>query len=756
MLLPVRHHSPACARMVREAILRTSPAAVLIEGPVDFNDRIDELFLGHRLPISIFSYVAWEGGARQGAYYPMCEYSPEWQALLAAREYGAVVRFIDLPFALRGSSDGNTHLYADDRLRGSDYVEALCQALEVENFDDAWDLIAEQDAGLSGEQVRERVANYCRCLRDMDGEAVSPRDLQREEFMASQIRVAWNEFGKERVLVITGGYHTSGLESLLANEEGPVASPVEWPEEIVERGIALTPYSYERLDSLTGYDAGMPSPGFYHEAWKRSEHPVHDKLLVAMAARLREAKQTVSTADLIAVEACAQALASLRGHTRVWRRDLMDALIAALVKDDVHATHPFVRAMEAVLRGGERGRLADGSPVPPLVRDIRNRLAEAGLEPEQKAATVELALTKADALDKSRLLHGLRVLGIPGFDRIAGVDFSSRDDLSTLTETWRVRWLPDQDAGMIEASRYGSAFEEAVAACLREKAGKLERDAAGGAALLLDAVLVGVMETATELRRQVAVLIHNDGELASLATAMDHLLHLFAWDDLFGTKGSLETGELLKEAFDRAVWLLESGGPASTREQEVEAVRLTRDVFERAEQPMRLNRLEFTGVLERVQADSAASPPLRGACAGALWSLHAADGESIKRDLRLFSSPEHLGDYLTGLFALAREEVQRNPALIAAVNEVVTGWNDDAFLTALPSLRLAFMYFTGREKSYLARELFAGEKTDSVEELRPLAVGPAEAAEAMAFEVALFALAERYGVNLDPKMEVTP
>ena len=29
------------------------------------------------------------------------------------------------------------------------------------------------------------------------------------------------------------------------------------------QGIALTPYSYERLDSLTGYEAGMPNPGFY-------------------------------------------------------------------------------------------------------------------------------------------------------------------------------------------------------------------------------------------------------------------------------------------------------------------------------------------------------------------------------------------------------------------------------------------------------------------------------------------------------------
>lgn len=752
MLLPVRHHSPACARMVREAILQTRPAAVLIEGPADFNDRIDELFLGHRPPIAIFSYVAWEGGARQGAYYPMCDYSPEWQALMAARECGAVVRFIDLPFALRGRDEGHTHLYADDRLRGSDYVHALCRSLEVEDFDDAWDLIAEQDPGLTTEQVRARVAEYCRCLREMDGEAVSARDRHREAFMAAHVRSAWQEFGKERVLVVTGGYHTRGLEELLADTDGPQQVEIGWPDEIVERGISLTPYSYERLDSLTGYDAGMPSPGFYHEAWHRGDQPVHGALIVAMARRLREAKQAVSTADLIAVETCAQALSALRGHARVWRRDLIDALIAALVKDDVHAAHPFVQAMQEVLRGGARGRLADGSPTTPLVRDIRQRLAAAGLEPDQKPGTVTLGLTQAVDLEKSRLLHGLRVLGIPGFDRLGGADFAGRADLSSLTETWRVRWSPEQDAAMIESSRYGSALEEAVAASLREQAAKLERHAAGGALLLLDAVLAGVMAIAVALRAQVTALIHQDGELTSIAAAMDHLLYLFAWDDTLGTKGDLETGALLKEAFGRAVWLLESGSPATTATKEVEAVRLTRDVFERAESPMELDRAEFAGVLSRVQADPEGSPSLRGACAGALWSLHAADPAGIRRDMRLFSSPEHLGDFLTGLFALAREEAQRDAALLAAVHEVVVAWDDEAFLAALPSLRLAFMYFTAREKSYLAGEIFAGKTEEAT--LAPLGVSVEEAAGAMAFEAALFELAGRYGVNLDPDKEL--
>ena len=737
--------------MVRDTIGQSRPAAVLIEGPADFNERIDELFLGHRPPIAIYSYVAWQDGTRQGAYYPMCEYSPEWQALIAARACGAIVRFIDLPFAALAREDKRTHRYADDRLRGSDYVEALCKALEVESFDDAWDLIAEQDPGLTTEQVHRRVGDYCRCLRETDGDRVRAYDRRRERFMAAHIRAAWAEFGRDRVVAVTGGYHTSGIKALMAEDDRDRDTTIAWPPDLAERGIALTPYSYERLDNLTGYDAGMPSPGFYHEAWRAADDAaVHVPLLAAVVHKLRELKQAASTADLIGVEACAQALAALRGHRRVWRRDLADAITAALVKDDVHLAHPFILAMQEVLRGGERGRLAPSAPLPPLVRDIQALLAAAELLPDKTAVERTLALaTPADA-EQSRLLHRLRVLAIPGFDRIAGVDFAVRSDLTSLTETWRVRWMPEQDAQMIEAARYGSALNEAVAARLHEAAQALERSSAAVALLLLDSVLAGVMTMAEALRVRAGEIIHQDGDLASVAAAMDHLLYLFAWDDALGARGSIETGTLLKDAFDRATWLLESGSPAANSAAEVDAVRLTRDVFERAEQPMRLSRADFAAVLARVQADTQRSPAQRGACAGALWSLRCADPEHIRRDLLLFAAPDQLGDFLTGLFALAREEAQRDRALLAAIHSVVVTWNDDSFLAALPSLRLAFMYFTAREKVYLARSLFDEETSAEAAASEParLAVSTAEAAEAMAFETMLLRVAEQYGVRL--------
>ncbi|MEZ0299475.1 MAG: DUF5682 family protein [Candidatus Methylacidiphilales bacterium] len=741
--------------MVRAEIQRLRPAAVLIEGPSDFNNRIDELFLEHQLPIAIYTYVAWDDKSRQGAYYPFCDYSPEWQALFAARECGAVVRFIDLPYAALSRHDRRTHRYSDGRLRGSHYVREMCRALGVEDFDDAWDLIAEQDPDLPAAEIYKRLEEYCGNLRRLDTEADETRDfdLQREIYMAAHIRRAWTEFGKDRVLVVTGGYHTSGLRTMLADtSDNDMDTNVRFPDGIVERGIALTPYTFQRLDSLRGYDAGMPSPGFYQTSWthRPSDPPVHVTLLTEVVQKLRQLKQVASTADLIGVETCARSLAMLRGHARVWRRDLTDAIVAVLVKDDVEDTHPFVLTMQAVLRGNQRGKLAPGSPLPPLVRDIQKKLAEANLTPDIPVRHLEVPLTDSHSLARSQLLHQLRILQIPGFHQTGGVDFAKREDLTSLIETWAVQWKTEQDSAMIEASRFGSALDEAATARLQEQAVAIQNQSAQASLLLLDAVLSGIFLVANDLRQRVADIIHQDGNLASVATAMGHLLFLYAWDDTLGTQGNTQTGILLREAFLRATWLLEVGSAPANAGEEVDAVRLTRDAFERAEEPMKLDRNAFAAVLGRVQADNQRSPAQRGACAGALWSLRCADPADIHRDMLLFSSPDHLGDFLTGLFALAREEAQRDPQLLTAIHNVVIAWNDDSFLTALPSLRLAFMYFTAREKAHMANSLFGNEASEDSALSEPvrLAVSVAEAAEAMQYETMLCLLAAQYGVKI--------
>ena len=94
---PIRHHSPACALHLRQALRAIRPAAVLIEGPVDFEPLIGELLApGVVPPVAMVALPGSEARAEKGragtTYYPICRHSPEYVAIQEANELGATIQ----------------------------------------------------------------------------------------------------------------------------------------------------------------------------------------------------------------------------------------------------------------------------------------------------------------------------------------------------------------------------------------------------------------------------------------------------------------------------------------------------------------------------------------------------------------------------------------------------------------------------------------------------------------------------------------
>lgn len=210
VFFPVRHHSPACARLVSALAERLRPKAILIEGPSDFNPGIGKLHRGHELPIAIYSYVRLGGKLRHGAFYPFCVYSPEWQALEAARRLAAPARFIDLPYRDRALRSSAAHLYADTQERRGSYFESLAAAMGLEGFDNLWDTLFEIDAALGVEAYFERAHRLMFYARSTGVRLATWSDQRREAFMAERIAAAQAEFGAP-LLVVTGGFHSYAL-----------------------------------------------------------------------------------------------------------------------------------------------------------------------------------------------------------------------------------------------------------------------------------------------------------------------------------------------------------------------------------------------------------------------------------------------------------------------------------------------------------------------------------------------------------------
>lgn len=325
-LLPVRHHSPACACQVQRVIQEWQPEAVLVEGPDTACPLIPAMLdPDTRAPFAVYySYDDTAGAVSEEkekyrCYYPFLDYSPELAALRAGNARGAYVAFIDLPYGdiLAASQAGKGLLqegeksnYNDDYLLSrNEYLQRLCEKTGLRSFDEFWEKYFELE-GLTQESEIwfDNLLTYCRQAREstpaeqLQGEGC----LAREAYMTKKILEtakqlaesprqeepragAAEDSGAEsraqtpvshRILVVTGGFHTPALAERLkkaACEDAAVRDAkktpalVYLPEKLVssrDQGVYLMPYSMEAADALNGYASGMPFPGFYQKIWE--------------------------------------------------------------------------------------------------------------------------------------------------------------------------------------------------------------------------------------------------------------------------------------------------------------------------------------------------------------------------------------------------------------------------------------------------------------------------------------------------------
>jgi hypothetical protein len=347
-------------------------------------------------------------------------------------------------------------------------------------------------------------------------------------------------------------------------------------------------------------------------------------------------------------------------------------------------------------------------------------------------------------------LHRLRILAIDGFKRTNGTDFVTRQDLVYFWEEWTICWSPAYEGSCIEAAIYGSTLVEAAENRLLELAEKVERDAETAALLLFDTALMGLSHLTQSLYQRLLALIHTDRDFFAVTGALSHLLYLYRYDEVLGTSDRAEIGHLLQETFNRSLWLLESLGQLQGKDQELlQGTKALLETFDRCSTSLTLNRIALLDVLQRVSTDRLQNPLLRGAASGALWGLDETPTAQILADLQFMGNPDRLGDFLTGLFALAREVAQRHPELLQQIDQLLLGFDDEMFLVALPALRLAFTYFTPREKHAIARTLV--KSWEAPQELAtPLSqpdISPDMVARAKAFEARLLEAIQRYGLR---------
>lgn len=722
-VLGVRHHSPACARMVAETIKAMRPSFVLIEGPADFNPHIEDLRLPHRLPVAIFSYHA-TADRTFASYAPFCAYSPEWEALQAAWKAGATPLFCDLP-AWHPDFGDRTNRYADPHTARAAAAEAaLGKALGEDGLDAVWDALAEQAPAA---ELGRRLDRYFDLLRPEGAE--DPRELARERFMAAHAAWALRQPGSGRVVLVCGGWHAEAIRRLAREMDGGKPE-MPLPAEDERVGSYVLPYDYQRLDRFTGYASGMPSPAYYEHVREHGLDAAADRAANAIARGLRDAGQVVSTADRIAWQTHALALARARGHNAILRADLLDAALATLVKDGLEApaawtqsgtvragTHPALVAMLKAMTGDRRGQIATGTRRPPLLDDVDARLFEADLTPGPVAKRLELDWNEPKDRSHAHMLHALRLLRMPGLERLEG---PSALQTGAPREVFRLIRHRDAEGVLIEASRWGGTLPMAATGLLADRATHAGSDLRMLSACLLDALFAGLLSIEGDLTGRIAAGIGRSHEIGEIGSAGLQAVRLYRFGHIFGEQAHNGLSRLCEHVFARVLWLIESIQNEEEGRRVIHALLACRDMM-RDCPALNVDRDALADALARCLNDRDTVPTLAGAALGMLIACGRNDTAGIAGRMRHFSRPSQLGDFLAGLFALSREELAGDLPVIDAVGQLVDDWSDEEFLVALPALRQAFAFFPPRERERLAHAILrAHGRADAQAELEAL------------------------------------
>ena len=216
-------------------------------------------------------------------------------------------------------------------------------------------------------------------------------------------------------------------------------------------------------------------------------------------------------------------------------------------------------------------------------------------------------------------------------------------------------------------------------------------------------------------------------------------MRLYRFGEAFGASAHQGLSRICVSVFARVLWLIEAIKNEEEGLRAVEAVLTCRDILRECPE-LPVDRAAFLAALGRCLANPDAAAAVAGAALGCLVACGEADVSGISERIRRFSRPAQLGDFLSGLFALSREEIAADRSVIAAVTRLVSDWAAEEFLVALPAMRQAFAWFPPRERERLARSILRahgfGEAAADVEALNWMRqrAGAVDQAAAMALE----------------------
>ncbi|MFF8271643.1 DUF5682 family protein [Streptomyces sp. NPDC016562] len=743
-LLGVRHHSPALAAVVPALLDASGADVVCVELPAEFQP-----WLEHLADPETVAPVALAGTGEAGhlAFYPFADFSPELAAIRWAHRSGATVLCCDLPLSdrrwtspvtveaagaasaevpVRAAASAPVQYPNQDSARtphlsagapGS-YADGLVAAGTGREGDDLWDRAVEVLApGCSPEAVRRAALAVGWALR-ADTAAVPASDLAREAHMRDVIARA--TANGHRVAAVIGAFHAPALcdDGSVRTEgtsAGPASGSVRLGAEVTARPgsgkaafgpdgegsvTSLVPYSFDLLDSRSGYPAGIRDPLWQQAVLEAGGDPgrVREAASVALTRlcrELRRAGHTAGTGEAAEALRLACDLAVLRGLPAPGRGELLEAVSTVLGQGEpLGRGRALARALEAVLVGTARGRITPHAPRSGLGPSVEAELAALRLPSPEDPAPREVRLDPLRSpLDGRRevLLQRLLVCGASYGEPLT---VAATGDGTALGTKWRLSWTPSVPARLDLAGVRGVTAAQAAAGTLRDTARRAAADGGPTPAQILTGLAAAArcdLPALVDVRLQeAATVLPQTATLPELLDALDllealHRGHLPGTSPTSRATAAALTGDLLEAAVRSLPGLAGSEDAADAGALVALADRaaarhlgLRTDAALAGLAASAAPLMQGAALAVRVLLDLDPAAELGARAAGWIDAAGTAD------------SRRALTRRLAGLLTAAGPLLQSSPAALTPLLDRVEHLADEEFLDRLPALRGGF------------------------------------------------------------------
>ncbi|WP_031140501.1 DUF5682 family protein [Streptomyces xanthophaeus] len=463
---------------------------------------------------------------------------------------------------------------------------------------------------------------------------------------------------------------------------------------------SLVPYSYDLLDSRSGYPAGIRDPLWQQAVLRAAGDPgkVREAASVAVTGlcrELRRAGHTAGTGEAAETLRLACDLAVLRGLPAPGRGELLEAVTTVLGQGEpLGRGRALARALEAVFVGTARGRVTPHAPRSGLGPSVEAELAELRLPSPEDPAPREMRLDPLRSpLDGRRevLLQRLLVCGASYGEPLT---VAATGEGAALGTKWRLSWTPSVPARLDLAGVRGVTAAQAAAGTLRESARRAAAEGGPTPAAILAGLAAAARCDLPELvgarLREAATALPQTATLPELLDALD-LLEALRRGHLPGTCAASRatatalTADLLEAAVRCLPGLAGSEDPA-------DAAALVALTDRAAAHHLGVRLDEALAELAR-----AASPLMQGAALAVRVLLDldpaAALGDRTAGWVDGAGTPDGrraLTRRLGGLLTAAGPLLQSSPAALTPLLDRVEHLGDQEFLDRLPALRGGF------------------------------------------------------------------